>query len=405
MQEQITSNRCLPELEARIVFVSAGNGKGHAVPDMAIGRELTKLAPNLAIQFVSYATGAEAYRGCGYPVIDMHAPDSPPYLDMVVAFTRLLRHMAPAPLLIVSHEEYSAVTAANALEIPCVFITDFFMDPNSMWMYALKAASEIIFIGEQGLYTEPPLLRNKIHYVGRGVRAFEYSLADRERARTELAIPRDAIVALLQPGAYVESRVPMAELLLAAWRLLPDSPKRLIWLAGRDLPALQSRYGKEADLILLQEDWKIDRLMAASNVLITKANRVTVYEAAAMGLPSISVSMMANWPDDVAVANVASNTPLSTDGLTPQRLADAIQDAIASTPTPATSVSQGVFGAAERIAHLVERTVTDSRSNAGETSAHEGQRPYPRGEQHRTEPRAGFLRSRLGSAGDEQHRF
>ncbi len=196
--------------------------------------------------------------------------------------------------------------------------------------------------------------------MGRAVRPFEYSLGDRARARAEVGIPRDATVALLQPGAYVESRVPVAELLMAAWKILPRSPKRLIWLAGQDFADLKSRYGKAEDLILLREDWRIDRLMAASNVLITKANRTTVYEAAAMGLPSISVSMMVNWPDDVAVANVMSNQALSVHSLTPERLAEAIQEATASTPTAAVDVSQGVVGAAKRIAHHVERAVPDA---------------------------------------------
>ena len=276
MNEAVESTQSLAEADARIAFVSRGSGWGHAVPDMAIAQALTKLLPRVAIQFISYAAGAEAYRACGYPVIDIGAPENPPFLDMVVAFTRLLGQMKPLPHLIASHEEFAAVTAAEILEIRCLFITDFFTDVSSIWMDALRTAAEIIFIAERGLYTEPPFLREKIHHVGRAVRAFEYSRADRLRARAELAIPADATVVLVQPGGWVESRVPIAELLVSAWRALPRSPKRLIWLAGRDFAALQSRYGEESDLLLMKEDWKIDRLMAASEVVITKANRVTV---------------------------------------------------------------------------------------------------------------------------------
>jgi len=335
-----------------IVMVSRGHGRGHAVPDMAIARELAKSAPDIPIRFVSYAAGAEAYRACGFPVTDLEVEDNPPFLDMVVKLTRLFGEMNPWPRLIIAHEEFPVLPAAEIFEIPCVFITDFFTDPGHLLMQALKYASEVVFTGEPGVFTEPPYLNGRIHYIGRAVRDFEYSLSDRVRARTELGIPADAVVALFQPGAWVESRVPIAELLIDAWNLLPGSPKRLIWLTGRDHDVLSSKFGDRPDLMLLQADWKIDRLMAASDVLITKANRLTVYEAAAIGLPSISISNLANWPDDVAVARVPSNIALTASD-TPEILRDAIERSIGSKPVPAIAVSGGVRSAASRIAHHI----------------------------------------------------
>src|SRR5262245_44088089 len=137
------SNQRPPATNSEIQFVSRGRGRGHAVPDMAIARELTRLAPHVRIDFVSYATGADAYRACGYPVTDIGAPEMPSFLDMVVACTRLFGQMDPLPRLIISHEEIPAVVAAEILNIPCIFITDFFMDPTSMFMQALSYASEI----------------------------------------------------------------------------------------------------------------------------------------------------------------------------------------------------------------------------------------------------------------------
>ena len=350
-----------------IEFISRGRGRGHAVPDMAIARELTRLAPHIRIDFVSYATGAETYRACGYHVTDIGAPENPPFLDMVVACTRLFGQMDREPRLIVSHEEIPAVVAAKILGIPCVFITDFFMDPSSMSMEALQYASEIIFTAEQGLYTEPPQLRDKVHYVGRAVRPFEYCLTDRDRARAELGIPANATVILLQPGTWIESRVPVADLIIDTWRLIPRSPKRLIWLAGRDYDSLCSRFRDQPDLTLLREDWKIDRLMAASDVLITKANRLTVYEAAALGLPSISLSSGANWPDDVAVAHVGSNVSLTAESVTPELLMESIIQSLTTNPCPATAISGGVAGAAARLSGLIEEILLQEQQRTSES--------------------------------------
>ena len=333
-----------------IMLVSQGHGRGHAVPDMAIATALKSAEPDVNIQFVSYAAGAEAYRACGYHVLDLHKPDTPPFLDMVIAFTKLFAQAKPQ--LIVAHEEIPALPVAKAFEIPCIFITDFFADPSNLAMWALRYADEVIFTAQRGLFTEPPYLKGKVYYVGRAVRRFDYTPADIERARCELGIPQDAIVVLCQPGAWVESQIPLTDLLDAAWKLVVRSPKRLIWLAGRDYQALATRFQKEPEITVLKEDWKIDRLMAASDVLITKANRVTVYEAAAMGLPSISISNLMNWPDDVAVAGVDSNTAISGDSVTPERLSELILEKAGSKPpVAATELSGGVAGAAARIAH------------------------------------------------------
>jgi hypothetical protein len=353
MEEKMAGGAISQPVE--ILLVSRGRGRGHAVPDMAIATELGTLLPDIRMGFVSYAAGADAYRSCGYDVTDLCKPDDPPLLEMVVTLAQLFGQMNSLPHLVVSHEEIPVLPAAEIFGIPCVFMTDFFTDPSSMSMQALKYAREIVFTGEQGLYTEPPYLHGKVQYVGRAVRPFEYTLADRSRARLELNIPGDATVVLLQPGGWIERLAPMADLLIAAWDLVPYAPRRLIWLAGHDYDSLYSRIGERTDVILLREDWNIDRLMAASNVLITKANRLTVFEAAALGLPSVSLSNQFNWPDDVAVLNVPSNTALVAETTTPELLVKALAHSIDSQPRPAREVSGGVHGAAQRLAHCFHR--------------------------------------------------
>jgi hypothetical protein len=336
-----------------MMFISRGHGRGHAVPDMAIAAKLIEHVPNLGLQFVSYAAGADAYRARGYSVIDVNVEDNPPFLDMVVAFARLLDQNRPE--LIVAHEEVPAITVADAFKIPSVFITDFFSDPSGVPMKELRRATEILFLGQRGLFTEPPYLAGRTRYLGRAVRKFEYTLADRKRARIELSIPPEATVLFCQPGAWVESQLPLAELLSAAWHLLPVSPRRLIWLAGRDYERLSAKFAEQPDITVLKEDWQIDRILCASDVVITKANRVTVFESASLGLPSISISTFANWPDDVAVSAVDSNTALFAGAVTPQELANVIATSIKVKHTPATELSGGVKAAADRIADHVKR--------------------------------------------------
>lgn len=223
-------------------------------------------------------------------------------------------------------------------------------------MSAAAYGSEVIFTGEPGVFTEPPRLFGRVHYVGPAIRRFEYGRADRPRAREELGIPEDATVILCQPGNWPESQVPIADVLLNAWDSLPGASRRLIWLAWRDYDLLSARCGGRSDVIVFSERTDMGRLFAASDLVITKANRLTVYEAAALGIPSISISAGANWPDDVAVAHVPSNTPLMLAGLDPTRLASQIVERLQGGLVASEKLPQwdGISEAARRIADRVD---------------------------------------------------
>jgi hypothetical protein len=337
------------------IFVTRGRGRGHAVPDMAIVRELERIQPGLDIHFVSYSGGARALRSSGYDVIDLQMPDEPSLWVAVIAQTRIIGGLEPE--LIIAHEEPPALIAAKTFLVPCIFITDFFQDPNSLFTRAIEYASSIIFTAEPGIYTEPPFLAPPVHYVGPAVRRFEYGRTGRERARRELGVPAGATVVLCQPGNWPEAQAPVAQLLMEAWDSLPYPSKRLIWLAGRDYKMLRARFHGRTGVTVIEEDWEIGRLFAASDLLITKANRLTVYEAASLGLPSISISSGLNWPDDAAVARVRSNTALHVRGLTPGVLGRLMTERIGAGWVAEEDLPKwdGVRRAAEIIAASVEQ--------------------------------------------------
>jgi hypothetical protein len=338
-----------------IAFFSRGRGRGHAIPDMAIARELSQSVAGLDIRFVSYSGGAETFRSCGYEVVDLHLPDEPPILPAIVQESRIIGSLQPS--LVISHEELAALPASQVFDVPCLFVTDFFQDPTAFFISALQCAEEIIFIADRGIFTEPPFMGDRVRYVGPAIRRFDYGRPDRGRARKELGLPPGATVVLCQPGNYSEARVPMADLLVAAWDALPHPSKSLIWLAWRDCDALRARFAGRPDILVLKEDWAIDRLMAASDLVITKGNRTTVCEAAFLGVPSISISAGANWPDDVAIARVPSNSALRASGLNAAALAQLMTEKIAGGWTPESELPKwdGVGGAVRAIAAHVAR--------------------------------------------------
>jgi spore coat polysaccharide biosynthesis predicted glycosyltransferase SpsG len=88
------------------------------------------------------------------------------------------------------------------------------------------------------------------------------------------------------------------DLVLRSFDLLDRASKRLIWVAGSDTEALRTKTGTRDNVFVVEHEWQIDRLMVASDVAITKANRKTVIELESLGIPSVALSAGLNPIDD-----------------------------------------------------------------------------------------------------------
>jgi predicted glycosyltransferase len=171
-------------------------------------------------------------------------------------------------------------------------------------MGTLQFAEEVLFLGAEGVFPEPPWLSGKTRYVGTIMRDFQYTAADQRRARTELGIPQEATVVAVFPGSWREERTPLADAVLEAFECLPGDSKRLIWVAAADHGLIARRTAGRNDVLVFDYYRDIDRLMVAANVAITKTNRKTVFELRHLNVPTIAVTYGLNPPDDVAVSSL-----------------------------------------------------------------------------------------------------
>jgi UDP-N-acetylglucosamine:LPS N-acetylglucosamine transferase len=358
-----------------VLFFSRGRGRGHAIPDIAIVEELSKIRDDLDVRFVSYATGAATLAERGHTVIDIDLPEANPFLETLVIAAKLLAWLRPQ--LVVSHEEFAALPAAKILDLPTVMITDWFVKPERLIMSALQYSDEILFIDEAGIYEEPAYLKGKIRYVGPVLRDFEYRRADRARAREELDLPPEGPVISVFPGQWSnEERAPLADLLLPAFEALESPDKRLIWLAGDDCDLLRERTRDLPGVIIKEYDWQIDRLMVASDLAITKTNRKTAQELAALGVPSLSVSYGLNPICDLRASRIPTNTALQADQLTSEKLVQVMEELISAFKLAASAQASdqqslgGRVAAARRLAHHVEKVLENARpESASEAGA------------------------------------
>ncbi|MCW5964106.1 MAG: hypothetical protein KIT83_08710 [Bryobacterales bacterium] len=336
-----------------VLFFSRGRGRGHAVPDIEIARALMELRPDVDLRFVSYATGARAIQETEFPLIDLGLPAQNPLTLTLVLAAKLMGWLQPA--LVIAHEEFPALPAAKIFDRPTVFLTDWFLDEQHYTTQTMQFADRVLFLDEEGSYSEPHCLRGKVEYLGVFQRGFTYSRADRERAREELGIPAEAFVVSVLPGSYAtEAQASLADLLLPAFDLLDQHEKHLVWVAGTDEDLLRERTASNPRIQVLPYEPQIDRVMVASDVAVTKANRKTVLELEGLGIPQVAICYGQNPIDEQRLRRVRGAVALQPTDCTPTALARLLAMQASAGPLPG---AQKRVSQAREIALVVAKSI------------------------------------------------
>ena len=314
-----------------ILFFSRGRGRGHAIPDAAIVREMWEIERGLEITFASYGLGAETLRSEGFPVIDLGLPEDNAFVSTLLKISELITKSRPR--LVVSHEEYPALPAARLNKIPAVFVADWFPPDRSLMAECLKCADRIIFIDNPGIYDVPTEVMDRVVYVGPALRRLRFNSSFRKEIRRSLGLSDNSRIILVVPGGAstsTEERAPLFQLVSSAVDLVQERDKLILWVADAEE---QRRLRMNSGRLSFPVHFKsphldIDSTIVASNLGITKANRITCHEFSALGVPSISISYGLNPIDDYRVSLMRNNKYLRARGLTPQILAGEIERAL-----------------------------------------------------------------------------
>jgi hypothetical protein len=317
-----------------LLFFCRGRGRGHAIPDAVIAGRIREQDPRAQIRFVSYATGARTLVDHGFPTLDLDLPEDAPFLSVLVAATRVMAAGQRADL-VVSHEEFAVLPVAKALGFPTCLVVDFF-PWSDLGRHSLRHADRIAFIEQPGIFGEPPEVQGRVAYTGPVVRPLVASRTGSAAAREALGIGPGTVVVSVIPGAYAtEERAPILDLVSAAFRRLEAPDKLLVWVAGTDHRALAGKLGDVAPVRVLEQYAPIERLMVASNVVITKSNRGTTIDLARLGVPSLSLSHGLNQIDEVIVRRIRTNLALDARGLDPAVLASYLLALVGAGESPA----------------------------------------------------------------------
>jgi UDP:flavonoid glycosyltransferase YjiC (YdhE family) len=339
-----------------ILFISRGRGRGHAVPDLSIAREIRARRPRASVRFCSYGTGALVLRNAGEDVIALEAGDMDPPWKIHIELVRLLATIAPR--LVVSHEEFVAVPAATIFRLPTVFLTHWFFPSPHLMNEAIGFARSIGFLETEGAMISPSTLQGKIVYLGPVLRQFRYLPRDRRALREEMGFGDDELVLGVFPGTT--HRGMMGEhiresmrLTLNAFHELPVPAKAFLLIGGAVEELLGTDHQIEK-IITVESHPHPEAMMIVSDVAITTGSYAIGAELMALGVPSISLSGGLNQIDDFFAKRRRNNRFLYYKEATSAQLAEIIVDAVRTGPAePETACLLGT-GAARVAEYIVQ---------------------------------------------------
>ena len=130
-------------------------------------------------------------------------------------------------------------------------------------------------------------------------RKFACTKEDRADCRSKLGLAADAfVIGVIPGGSSTEARAPIADLLLPAFDALGHPHKHLVWLAGADYELLNSKLSDRNDITVLPSLQPPERLMAAADLVVVKANTGSTFEALALGVPVVAITQAADYVAD-----------------------------------------------------------------------------------------------------------
>ncbi len=287
----------------KILYLSRGRGFSHAMYDSLILKELKNINKDLSILVASYDKGYIYFRGNGFRPFNLGLKQNDELtLKAGLRMWSLIRKFKPD--LIISDEVFIVLHITKGLKIPSILITHWFFETYNKKhpiIPAVKKADYVIFVDTPLFHTIPYDFNVHLTFVGPVIREFEYSLKDKKKARDELGINMEDKVILVTPGGRHKDRNRLLEVTIEVFKELQGKNLKLILLTGELYEEFLGRFAGDDSIIVKDYDWKIDRLMVASDLVICKGTFMTMWELAYLGVPSISIPDLSNPVDQVNV--------------------------------------------------------------------------------------------------------
>jgi len=293
----------------KILYLSRGRGFSHAMYDLLILGELENMNKDLSILVASYDKGYIYFLNNGIRAFNLELRQEDE-LSLKAGFRiwSLIRKFRPN--LVVADEVFIALHITKALKIPSILITHWFFETfseNHPITPAVKKANHVIFVDTPEFHSIPFDFGVPLTFVGPVIKEFDYTLKDRNKARDELGIKREDKVILVTTGGRHKDRIRLLEVSVEVFKELQGKNMKLILLTGELRQEYEKKFADDDSIIVKDYDWKMDRLMVASDLVICKGTFMTTWELACLGIPSISIPDISNPVDHIHVDKMAKH--------------------------------------------------------------------------------------------------
>ena len=291
----------------KILYLSRGRGFGHSMNDLLILKELKDINKDLSILVASYHKGYDCFIRNGFRPFNLGLKPREEFtLKASLRMWSLIRKFKPD--LVVSDEVFIVLHITKGLKIPSVLITHWFFESYNKKhpvINAVKKANHVIFVDTPKFHTIPYDFNVHLTFVDPVIREFDYTLKYKKRAREELGINIKDKVILVTPGGGHQVRRNLLEVSIEVFKELRGDNLKLILLTGELCSEYRERLLADDRIIVKDFDWKMDRLMVASDLVICKGSFSTTWELAYLGIPSISIPDISNPIDQIHVHRMA----------------------------------------------------------------------------------------------------
>lgn len=287
----------------KILYFSRGRGFSHAMNDILILKELTNINNQVSVLVASYDKGYNYFLMHGFRPFNLGLRQNNELtIKAGLRIWSLIRKFKPD--LVISDEVFMALHITKALKIPSVLITHWFFETlskNHPMIPAVKKADHVIFVNTAQFHNIPVDYNVHLTFVGPVLRDFEYNLKDKKKAKKELGIGDKDKVILVTPGGRHSDRSKLLDVSVEAFKELKKENIKLILLTGELYDEYVNKLSDDDNIIIKDFDWKMDRLMVASDLVICKGTFSTTWELAFLGVPSISIPDINNPIDQIHV--------------------------------------------------------------------------------------------------------
>ncbi|MBB6022223.1 putative glycosyltransferase [Paenibacillus sp. JGP012] len=254
----------------KVLFVSRGNGFGHAKRDLLVAQRLIQF--NHEVIIASYSSGLQylqrVYSG---QLIDLKLPSAGSSAERTSKLLDLIRCTQPDGIVV--DEELLVLPIAKSMGIPTCFITNWLEDEPEIVGY-LQMADQIAIVDQQDhwMFGAADSIREKLNFVGPVV-----EVPERTAAREKKIV--------ITSGSATLVDVPFFRKAISDLKGETDYIK-LVY-SGTLTKSLQ-RLGDETTQFIADPGSFMDEVRDSS-LVVCRGGHTTLWELASLGIPAIAV--------------------------------------------------------------------------------------------------------------------